>query len=280
MYRLLDSLRRIGTYALCALVVLALTGCFTHDTVVRVASDGSGTVEQTVILHGPMLQMMQSFSPSGEEMELYTREELEQTAREMGDGVRLASVDSVTTSTGGRGYTAGYAFDDINTLNINQSPADEVSPPSGDDTSMPDANLKDIRFDFTPGAPAQLTIHMPPMEPDTSAQEAASDSLMAMEADSAQQAMQMAMMKEMMKGGGVSLTVVVDGTIQETNASYRDDNRITLLSFDFDALIEDEDRLRSLSRERPDDLAEAQALLQDVEGLSAELNETVTVRFE
>lgn len=274
--------RRVGP-ALCLLAVLLLTGCFTHDTLVRVNPDGSGTVEQTVVFQGPMLEMMQSFGPSGAEggMELYSMEELEEAAAEMGEDVRLVSVDSVFTETGGRGYTATYAFDDIRSLNINQSPTDDISTPSGGPggMDMAEAESKDIRFDFSPGSPARLTIFVPPPDPDSLATQPA-DTVMAVQADSAQQAMQLAMLKQMLQGGGISLALEVNGSLQETNATHRDENRITLMAFDFDALLGNEEQLRTISTAQPKTVAEARALMEDIEGLTAEMQETVTVHFE
>jgi hypothetical protein len=265
------------------LVVLALvlSGCFTHDTLVRVNPDGSGTVEQTVILQGPMVQMMQSFGPGGADdgMELYTLEELEQAAQEMGEGVRFVSVDSVTTDAGGLGYRALYAFEDVRSLNINQSPSDDLAAPATNAAALEGTASQDIRFDFTPGSPSRLTIFVPQPDPDSLAA-AAPDTAMVARADSAQQAMQMAMLREMLKGGGVTLAVEVNGTVLETNAQHHNGARITLLAFDFDALLENEERLRTLNTAQPQTLAEARALMEGIEGLSVETQETVTVQFD
>lgn len=273
-------LSRLGG-TLLVVLALVLTGCFTHETLVRVHSDGSGTVEQTVVFQGAMVQMMQSFNPEGNSgsMELFTMEELEGTAQEMGEGVRFVSVDSITTEQGGLGYRAVYAFDDVSTLNINQSPSDDLSTPAADAAPLEGASARDIRFDFTPGTPAQLTIHVPQPDPDSLAA-ATPDTTMTLQADSAQQAMQMAMMKEMLKGGGVSLAIEVSESVQQTNATYQDGNRITLMDFDFDALLENEDRLQALNTAQPRTLAEARALMEGIEGLAVETQETVTVQFE
>ena len=98
--------------------------------------------------------------------------------------------------------------------------------------------------------------------------------------DSTQAEEQLAMMREMLKGARIHMAVAVEGAITETNASYLDGNRITLIDIDFDLLLEDEEQLELLSNANPQTTAEVKALLEGIDGIKVETTEEIIVRFE
>jgi len=60
------------------------------------------------------------------------------------------------------------------------------------------------------------------------------------DADKAQAAQAMAMMKMMMKGLFVDISLNVDGRILKSNAPFVEGSRVTLMQIDFDKVLADE----------------------------------------
>ena len=219
-------------------------------------------------LSGQMLDMMMSLA--GDES-LCDEENLQEEGAKMGEGVRLTSSEPIDED-GRRGCRAFYDFDDINQLTINQNPGDQM--PSGMTEDEPGSAEDVVTFSFTPGSPATLVINLPQDFQDNNPDEDPA------EVDSTQSEEQLAMMREMFEGARIHMAVAVEGAIIETNASYVDGNRITLIDIDFDLLLEDEEQLELLSNANPQTTAEVKALLEGVDGIKVETTEEIIVRFE
>lgn len=268
--------RRQRLLLLCLLPALCLlTGCFTFETVINLNPDGSGTVEQVFTIQGPMLEMMAFFSDeSGNPPDLCDEASLEAEAESFGEGVVLTSAERIEEENQ-MGCHAFYAFDDINTLTIDQDPGSKM--PEGAEMDEEEAVEEDdgqnVRFSFTPGSPATLAILMPQEF------EGAPDNEDAL-ADSSQREMQLQMMREMLQGAKMTLSIQVAGTIAETNATYRDGSTISLMRMDFDALLADEGQLEYMMDANPQNLDEVKALLENISGIEMETQEEVQVRFE
>jgi len=127
-----------------------------------------------------------------------------------------------------------------------------------------------ITFRLTRGKPATLAITMSKGEWERDTTEQAPE-----EADSETEAMMM----EMLKGLRFVSTVQVEGTIKETNASFREGSTITLVDIDFEKLASNKEQFKKMSRAQPKTLEEAKILFKDVPGLKFEMNQTVTVKF-
>lgn len=254
-------------------VLCLLTGCFTFETLIKLNPDGSGTVEQVFTVQGPMLEMLAFFADeSGNPPDLCDDESLKAEAESFGEGVVLTSAERIEEDNQ-RGCHAFYAFEDINTLTIDQDPGSKMPDGAGpeEEPDMEEDKNQDVRFRFTPGLPATLTILMPQEF------EGAPDDAMA---DSSQRAMQMQMMREMLQGAKMTLSLQVAGTISETNATYRDGATINLMMVDFDELLADEDQLALLVDSNPQNLDDVKALLENISGIEMETQEAVQVRFE
>ena len=189
----------------------------------------------------------------------------------MGEGVRLSSVEPIDED-GKQGCRAFYDFDDINQLTISQNPGDQM--PSGMTADEPTSTEEVVTFSFTPGSPATLVINLPQDFQDNNPDEDPAP------VDSTQGEEQLAMMREMLEGARIHMALAVEGAITETNASYQDGNRITLIEIDFDRLLENEEQLELLSNANPQTTAEVKALLEGVEGIKMETGEEILVRFE
>jgi hypothetical protein len=288
--------------ALIMAAAFILSGCIDDTISVTVKPDGSGTIEETVLMGNEFIEMMQEMAKgSGEEGKDKTEqaparseaknydavvtgmmEKAKNSAKDFGEGVRLVSVKPARSDSAS-GYTAVYAFKDIGKVMLNQNPGsktplndedkekDKAAGAGGKDTPSKDR----IRFVFTKGSPARLAVHMPPPKPadkdekeKTAQKEPAKDDPNAIE-----------MMKAIFKGMRVSIVLTVDGDIVKTNATHRSGRKITLIEMDFGRLISHAELLKKIDREKPQSLEEMKTALKNVEGLKLEFEDPVVVDF-
>ena len=91
------------------------------------------------------------------------------------------------------------------------------------------------------------------------------------------------MMRRMMTDSGFRLAVTLDGTIVETNATYRSGSTVTLMEIDFGPLTRDSTAFRRLmvdeSNRPPASPQAAIDSLNALPGITIEPKETVTIRF-
>lgn len=275
-------LRRAFGVTAALVALLTLTGCFTFETVINIRQDGSGTVVQEFVMTGPMLEMISMFAAqTGEPKDPCDMEELQTQAADLGEGVAL--LDAVPIEADDRlGCRATFGFADINTLRINQDPGNQMPSQMAPDQPESDTTAAQyMTFSFDPGHPSTLVVNIPndleddllPSDEQLAAQQNAP-------ADSAQQAMQLNMMREMLKGGRVLLALDFDGTIVQSDATYQDDGRVTIMEMDFDEFLADEAKLATLMNAQPKSTEEAKELLKTVPGIKVEANRSVEVRFD
>ncbi|HEY7057584.1 MAG TPA: hypothetical protein VH458_13710 [Vicinamibacterales bacterium] len=232
------------------LIALACTGCFRATTLVTVRPDGSGTIDQEMGMKPETLAMLKGFaSANGAEgsKSLTTDMFTEQQAREMATkmGVRFVSGEPVKTDEM-EGYRARYAFDDITKLNVQMNEqAAQMAEASGsaDKTEA----RSPVGFQFSRGASTStLTIRMPEQTPSTPLTGGRGDQSQ----DPMQNAQALAMVKTMMAGLYVDMSLAVEGRIVKTNAPTPSANRITLLQMDFDKLLQDPTALQKLQQSK------------------------------
>ena len=263
-----------------AVLLLPLAGCMDVDVRIAVKPDGSGTVTERIAMKGPMAQMLRSME-SGEGEGFLNREKAESHAAELGEGVTLQSITEVPESDG-MGGVAVYAFEDITKLRMNQNPMDGKDP-MGEGNDPADGKPEpQMRFAFDPGPPAVLTVVLDQRATikkrgGGSKSKPAPATKQGEKPDPTAEKM-LAGIKEMMKGLRISTSVEVAGNIVETNASYRDGNRITLVELEFDKLLElDPDKAAALQPGA--DLEAMKEMLADVAGVKIELEREVRVVF-
>ena len=84
-----------------ALLVLFLIGCVDTSTIVKVNRDGSGTIEETVIISMSFLQLIQGMSGEAaepaEDFNMLDRDKLKEKAGQIGEDVALVSAESIKT---------------------------------------------------------------------------------------------------------------------------------------------------------------------------------------
>ena len=267
-------MKKIVRWILFVFFILVLMGCIETVTIIHVNKDGSGMIEEKVVITNAFTELIAGFSgeqaKSENEPEFLDEDELRERAAGMGQGVRLVSAEPIKSDMG-NGYKAVFHFDDINKVKVNQNPGDSL-PSMGEGGDAPPEEL--ISFKFTKGATAKLEI-INPVEPPQA------DSGEGGEADMnlAENPAMLDMMKNLYKDMKLAIIVEVDGKIVDTNASYRDGSRVTIMEMDFGKLMEDEDSFMALLKSNPDTIEEMKELSKSSPGIKVETEDRITIRF-
>lgn len=211
-----------------------LAGCIQGERLVKLNSDGSGTIEDTVVwgekaksLRSAMEAMDQT--PAAEKA-TKRKEKLNALAGRMGAGVTLVSADVVGSGTGEKTV---YAFKDISKLKMSCFPSD-----SSDDPSKAESDALTFRL-ARQGGKSLLTV----VEAPRSDKKAGP----AKKPTKEEQAQATAMMKNMMAGLKVACRVQVNGNVLKTNGPAQAGSTVTLVDIDFDQIASDEAALAKLA---------------------------------
>ncbi|HEY6837461.1 MAG TPA: hypothetical protein VI389_01830 [Geobacteraceae bacterium] len=270
-------------------LLATLSGCFQVSTVVRVNQDGSGTIEERMLVSKKLVaqlnEFMHAFAEEGTEppkpMELFEPEKLRQAAKGMGEEVSFTGAKKLDTDEF-EGYAAEYAFADINRLRLNQ----KSSPP------LPSAKTEDkspaLMFSFTKGTkgnPATLVVRQQDAQaaspaPNTAPPATASSPEQAAKPGATPADPQIKALEDMFNGLRISMAVEVNGTITKTNATYHDASRVTVIDLDWERLSGASDKLAGLGASGGDiSVAEARKILKDIPGIKVDLNDELRVEF-
>ena len=268
-------MKKLITWGILSLMAIALMGCIETTTLIRVNRDGSGTIENTVIISKSFMELISSMGgeseSAGEEIDFLDEEELKEKALNIGQGVNLISAENVRSDKGS-GYKAVYAFKDIKKIRINQNPGENIPSPSAGG-SEEDSVEEYILFDFKKGDPTTLTI-LKPMELSEPEEEKVEEQA-PMDEDPAM----LDMLRTLYQDMKIGIAVEVQGTIVETNANYREGSRVTIMEMDFGKLLEDENTFKELVTAQPNTLEASKELLKDKPGIKVELEDQLIIRF-
>lgn len=245
------------------LATVLSAGCLNSATLLKVKPDGSGTIEQTLLLNMAAFKGMLGGLQTGATKESgrpFDEAEMKKAAERMGKGVRFVS--STPLKSGGfEGAKAIFAFDDINQIQIEQDP--NLSGTGAGGTLTTTSKKSPVTFKLARAAGSStLSVTFdekttaPPSTP-------TSDSAPAMDPA------MMQMLKTMFQGFKIAIDVEVEGKIVKTNADYVTGSRITMLEIDMGALLEDEAKLKTLqSAIKPGaSIADVKPLLKDLKGV-------------
>jgi len=279
--------------AMAGLMALMIGGCVQTEIVLKIKPDGTGTIEETVLMNQMvMTQMGAMFSQMGDgELEisgepggmpeLFDEEKLKERALKMGEGVRYVSGKPVQNDQFS-GYKAVYAFSDINTLQIDENPGSRMPMDMPGEEAGMDMNSGEewLRFQFVKGHPARLVIRRPESDEviEQEVEEAES------EADESMETGDMEGMGDMMgmffKDMKMRIVIDVQGQIVKTNATHREGSEITLMELDFGKIMENPEKFQQLSRAKPKTMAETAEMVRDIPGIKVDMNEQMEIVFQ
>src|SRR5687768_5333386 len=143
-------------FVVVALIAACGSGCINSTSLIKVKPDGSGTIEQTLLVNMAAIKGMMGGLGGGQAKEsggVLNEAEFKRTAERM--GVRPVSLTPLTEG-GFEGGKAIYAFDDITKVRIDQDP--QLGPAGGRSTTGSSSN-NPIPFALTKsGGNSVLTI--------------------------------------------------------------------------------------------------------------------------
>jgi hypothetical protein len=260
--------------ALLAVAVLPLAGCFEASTVIRVKADGSGILEQRLLLTDAAMEQLRAFSILGGNAGGATDPTSEAQARSLADalgpGVTYVSSTPVKTDKA-QGRDAVYAFRDITQLRVSEQPRVPGGVSLG--PQRPGQNAGQITFALArqPDGNALLRILIPGLDTLPIAIPGASGDVRPPSAS------QIEMVKGLLAGARLIVAVEPEGRLVQTNSPFVDGNRVTLIDFDVDKAASDPDLVAKL--QTPKTLDEVKASINSVPGLRITLDPEISIVF-
>lgn len=256
---------RIKLILLAVAASVGLSNCIDVHQVVNVKKDGSGTIEETMLVKvSPDLAAL----TGGQDpiADLMKGDKQKGRAKGMGEGVEFVESKPFEGKDGAKGLKTTFKFSDISKVKLNGD--------AGIAAMNPDPNAKKetnpdqvLTFGFTKGDTAKLTIKTPPME-----------GVDGVDADV--DPTQLAMMGQFMKGMRIRVSVAPDGKITKTDATHSADNKVALVDFEMDKLLSDPAKFKEFSNlGKEKDRTKVAAKLKEL-GVKAEAKEEISIEFK
>lgn len=280
------TMRRLWAMILLGLATALLAGCFQVERTVRLNPDGSGTVEEIVLVGKTLTGMFDAMdagnagdstekAPAKKSFVDQQQESARDKVAKMGEGVSLVSVTPVTQGEF-EGFKAVYAFKDINKL---QLPADATPADQGAGSG------KAITYQLTGGDKKTLVVRNPPTpkaptapdQPETQQVAATSP-----QGDQPADQQGLELLKQMFNGMKITERIVIEkGTVLETNALYRTGSEITMVDVDFGKLLSTNPaELAKLQAVPPNDKEKLLQAMGTIQGFKVDVNEELRVVFK
>jgi hypothetical protein len=255
------------------------TGCLQVNTTVNLNKDGSGTIEETVMMKTEVINMMKEFAMSfdstkSEEFNMFNEKDLKDKASNFGEGVKYVSGEKFATDNY-EGFKAVYSFSDINKIKLNPSPEDKI--PYGAELGETEVESPDdlLKFNFKKGNPSTLVINFPKPQPEDKIE--SKDTTEFQDTTFNEEAEQK--MIEMFDGMKMALYFNFKDKIVETDASFVDGSKVTFLDIDFSEIIKNKDVFKKFQDSKPETLEEFKEVVGDMKGIKIEFKDQVTIKF-
>ncbi len=258
--------------------VVLFTGCLEVDTTIHLNKDGSGTLEESVLMSSQVIEMISAFAASFDStsadtasFSLFKEDQLIADTAKYGSGVKYVSGQEVKKE-GKEGYNVVYAFKNINDLKINQNPNSKIDM-EGVEFEEDTVN-EFLHFEFEQGNPSQLTIKLPSLNDQDVSNEVTTEDTTSTSTEGMDELL------KLMKGMRISLALDVNGNITKTNASYVKGSSITLFDINFNDLLDNPEKLKIFKQQNPKNLEEIKKIVENLPGVKVELNNPVDISFE
>jgi len=270
------KIRSLLTTLVCA---LALTSCVELSSLITVNKDGSGTIEETVLMGAQLQAMVASIPPAQEGADVGdnpaaalgslvpNKAKAEENAKKYGEGVTVKSVEEVTLPDGRGGAKVTYSFTDIN--KVKYQPGHAQAENQG-------VKQEPVTFALSGD---ELKVKVPQGNADNVEKPNAEDIKKMQEIDPAQ----MAMMKPMFAGMRFAFTVKAASGIASSDATHQDGDTVTLMDVQVEKLLDNADTLKKLATIMEDGEPDPKKLAEEfkgIEGIKAEEKEEVTIKLK
>jgi len=254
------------------LAVLPLAGCFQAATVIKLKADGSGTIEQRLLLTEAAMEQLRGFAilsgGNATGADPTSEAQARSVAGSFGPDVVYVSSTPVKTDTA-QGRDSVYAFTDITKLRLSEQPR----LPGGMTFSQGgSANAGEITFLLAREADGNsvLRIQLPkfnllpiPAGPNG-----------AMMAPTAQQ---IDMVKGILAGARLTVGIEPEGRLVRTSSPFVEGNRVTLIDLDFDKAVADPAlaaKLQSLKN-----VEDVKAAITTLQGVKITMDPEISIAF-
>lgn len=263
---------------------LLLSSCFQNETTIHLNKDGSGKLVEETRLGAQMIGMLDQMAALGGGgadaadplKDMFSEAKAKKRAADLGEGVTFEKSEPID-GPAGKGARVTYQFKDINALSIStEDSMKQVSSLSPMGAAQVAAAPKSdpLKFSYADG---KLSIKMPEPKVDPAAAEAPAGEAGAGEMPDLENPQAQEMMKQMFADMKMSLRLVVEPGIAETNASHKDDKTITLMEMNMGKLMENADNMKKLSKVDQKNPAAAMEALRNIPGVKFETQKEVTV---
>lgn len=265
------------TFIRCALVAVAtlpLAGCFEASTLIRLKADGSGTIEQRLLLTDAAMDQLKAFAILGGNgagaPDPTSEAQARSLAESIGPGVTYVSSTPVKTDKA-QGRDSIYTFTDITQLRISEQPR----VPGGVNIGPQGAgqNAGQITFALTrqPDGNALLRILIPRPDMLPIAVPGPNGDV------TPPSTQQIEMVKALLTGARLTVALEPEGRLVQTSSPFVDGNRVTLIDFDIDKAASDPDLVRKL--QSPKTPEEIKASVNSVPGIKLTLDPEISITF-
>lgn len=272
-------MKNLRTMLIYASLTLLLVGCLQVETKINVAKDGSGTINEKVLLSRTFVNMMKEFaqafqdSASTEEFSFFKEDEIIADAKDYGEEVKYVSHELISDNNW-EGFEVVYSFNDITKIKIQPDPGSKVG--MGDEEGESTADKEYYFFKFKKGDVSELIIDRPPIELNSESEEN-KDTANTSEQNDEEMGEEFLKMMEGMK---INIAVQVDGNIASTNASYVDGSNITLFQMDFSEMMKDKESFEEFKNKEPKNIEEMKEFLEKFPGMKIEIEKPISVKFK
>lgn len=273
-------MKNIKLFLLGLFSTMLFSGCLQVETTVNLNKDGSGTIEELFVMKTEVINMMKEFamafdSAKTEEFNMFNETELREKASDFGEGVVYVSGEKIAMDNY-EGFKVVYSFSDINKLKLNPSPEDKIPYGAELGEAEEEESADDLlKFNFTKGNPSSLVINFPkPLLEDETED---GDKTEFEDSTFNEQAEQK--MTEMFDGMKMALYFNFKDDIDETDASFVDGSKVTLMEIDFSEIIKNKEVFKKFQGAKPETMEEFKEVVGDVEGIKIEFKEQVTIKF-
>jgi hypothetical protein len=261
-------------------LTITFTGCLQVETTLNVSKDGSGTINEKVLFSKTFANMLKEFAKSfndststgTEEFSIFKDDEIKSGAKDFGENVEYVSHELISNDDW-EGYKAVYSFDDITKVKIAPDPDSKVGIGDEEMGTTPEEDF--YYFKFVKGDVPELIIDRPEIKL-TDQTEENQDTVQSEQNDEE-------MGEEflnMMKGMSISVAVVVDGKIVNSNASYVDGSKVTLFEMNFGEMMKNKEAFKEFKNKEPKNIDEMKQYLEKFPGMKIEIEKPVSVKFK